>query len=237
MDEKDLKFLIESFMGYRELLTPISENLSSFIETYDTIKDDIERLNETINGEASENLQKIYKSLAAQADKAGDLSSKIEQFMQTSNKYINGVNASIDYFARLEKQLKSINEVEQKANEQLAKLDVILEDKRKSYNVRDLEKALENYNQNVQRVGEFINRDIASALYENKEKMQTIKDGNDKLTELVQNENKNMETLIEEYRAGSKFLSNIVEKNAVNEEYLFDILDKWAISRKVKARK
>lgn len=237
MDEKDIQVLIDAFIRYRELLTPINDNLNSFITTYETIRGDIDKLNNSINGEVGENLEKIYHSLATQANKASDLASRIDQFMQMSNRYISGVNATFNLFDKIEKQVNSINNIEDKANEQLEKLDKLLEEKKKSYNVKDLERALENYNGNVVKVGEFINKDIASALYDNKEKMQNIRIGSEKLTELVESENENIEKLILEYQTNSKFLETIVQNEQVNEEYLFDILDKWAITRKVKIRK
>ena len=54
---EDLKTLIDAFIGYRDLLTPIQSGLSDFLETYNGVRDDIEKLNSAFDGSAQSNLQ------------------------------------------------------------------------------------------------------------------------------------------------------------------------------------
>ena len=64
---EDVKTLIETFKEYRDLLTPITENLRDFADTYDGMKGDIERLSAAFEGDVTGNLDRIYKTLSAEA--------------------------------------------------------------------------------------------------------------------------------------------------------------------------
>ncbi|MBQ9114425.1 MAG: hypothetical protein IJY07_00655 [Clostridia bacterium] len=81
MDQNEVKLLIETFKSYRDLLTPIQSNLNDFIATYSGVQSDIDRLNQAFSGDARGNLDKIYRTLSSQAEKATDLSSQIDRFM------------------------------------------------------------------------------------------------------------------------------------------------------------
>ena len=45
MNKSDIQILIDSFKGYRDLLSPIQKNLSDFVQTFEFIRFDIEKLN------------------------------------------------------------------------------------------------------------------------------------------------------------------------------------------------
>lgn len=237
MDNNDLRILIDTFKGYRDLLNPIQNNLHDFAETYNWIKSDIEKLNSAFEGDIKGNLEKIYKNLSSQAEKATDLSSRIEQFISMSDKYTQGVNRFITAFEKVNQRIESVNALENRAEEQIGKLDAIIEEKKKSYNIKELQKTLESYNDNVQKVSEFINKDVAESLNENYKKLENIKGGNDNILKRIQEENISIENLLGNYKTTNELLRTIIEKEDVNEAYIFDILDKWAEARKVKTKK
>lgn len=237
MENNDIKTLIDSFRGYRELLSPIQANLRDFAETYDSMKEDISRLNNAFEGDMRGNLQKIYKNLSEQAEHATDLSSRIKQFIEMSEKYSEGVTRIADQVEKIGERLKAVNELDGKAEEQIGKLDEILAEKRKNYNLKELERTLDNYNANVLKVSEFINKDIAEALNLNYNKLESIKASNDTMTKRIKEEHIDVEKLLETYSATNELLKRTVEKEDVNEAYIFEILDKWAEERKIKIKK
>lgn len=233
MDNNEAKVLIESFRAYRELLTPIQESLHEFAGTYDSLKNDIGKLNTAFEGDIQGNLDKIYKNLSRQAENASDLSSRIDQFVKVTAKYTSDFARLIQLLEKVEERLSAVNELESKAEEQIGKLDTILEEKKRSYNVRELQKTLDNYNANVQKVSEFINKDVAESLTNNYQKLDGIRNGNETLTKLIEAENAKVDTLLETYMSTNELLKRAVEKEDLNEDYIFDILDKWAKTRKV----
>ncbi|NCA67659.1 MAG: hypothetical protein EOM87_06320 [Clostridia bacterium] len=237
MENNDIKTLIESFKGYRDLLNPIQTNLHDFVETYDSMKNDIEKLNTAFEGDIKGNLEKIYKNLSRQAEHATDLSSRIDQFITMTNKYTSDVTRFVGLFEKVEERIRLVNDLESKAEAQIGKLDEILEEKRKNYNVKELQRTLESYNANVQKMSEFINKDIAEALSQNYKKLDTIKSGNDNLTKKLKEENTSVESLLNAYLTTNELLKQITEKEDVNEAYIFEIIDKWAEDRKLKIKK
>lgn len=235
--DNDIKTLIETFRGYRDLLSPVQNSLHDFAETYDAMKSDIEKLNVAFKGDIQGNLEKIYKNLSSQAERATDLSSRINQFITMTDKYTEGVNKLTAVISKVEERLKIVNDMEQKAEEQIGRLDEILEEKKKGYNIRELQRTLESYNANVQKVSEYINKDIAEALSQNYKKLDIIKSGNDNLVKRINEENSSVEALLATHKSSNEMLKQIAEKGDVNQEYIFEILDKWADERKVKIKK
>lgn len=231
--DNDVRALIDAFRAYRDLLGPIQESLHEFASTYDFLKKDIDKLNAAFEGDIQGNLEKIYKNLSRQAEDASDLSARIDQFVKVTGKYTSDFARLVGMLEKIEEKLKAVNEVEARAEEQLGKLDAILEEKKRSYNVRELQKTLETYNANVQKVSEFINKDVAESLSENYKKLDAIRHGNETLAKLIESENARMDALLETYKATSELLKKAVEKEDINEAYIFDILDKWATERKV----
>lgn len=233
MDNNDAKVLIESFRAYRELLGPVQESLHDFAETYNSLKSDIGKLNTAFEGDIQGNLEKIYKNLSKQADTASDLSSRLDQFVKTTSKYTADFSRLLALLEKVEERMSAVNTLEAQAEEQIGKLDAILEEKKKSYNVRELQRTLDNYNANVQKVSEFINKDVAESLGQNYKKLDDIKSGNETLSKLIEAENGKVDALLATYRSTNELLKLAVEKEDLNESYIYDVLDKWADQRKV----
>ena len=237
MENKEISSLIDAFVGYRDLLVPIQSDLSEFANTYTMLRGDIEKLSNSFSNDAKSKLDEIYRSLAAQAQKSEELTKKVDQFLKSSTKYTEEVDKLIGTFENITKRISGINEIEEKAQAQIGKLDAIMEEKKKSYNLKELEKSLDSYNTNLQAVGNFINKDIAENIVSNTKMIQSIKDGSDNIMNRLKEEQKDIDSLITSYKTSNELLKKIAEGNDVNEEYIFDIIDKWAESRNVKVKK
>lgn len=237
MDNKDVNELIDAFVGYREMLAPIQSNLHEFLDTYTAVSDDVKKLDSAFSGDIREKLSQIYSLLASQAEKSEELQRKVDQFLTSSNKYTEEVDKLIGTFQGIESKIVGVNELEEKASEQLSKLDGIIEEKRKSYNIKDLEKSLDAYNANLQSVGDFINKDVAESIVTGTRTIQSIKDGSENISKRLEEEKKSIDLLAEQFENSNKLLKKVIEKNDVNEAYIFDIIDKWAEDRKVKMKK
>ena len=233
----EFKELIDSFIAYRNILTPLQESLRSVVESYGSIKDDLTRLDKTFSGETKQQLDKIYSTLSAQAKSSQELAQKIEKFSESSDKYIQAVTEMTNKFSGIEQKLRAVDELEKTAEAQLSRLDEIIEEKRVSYNVKDLQRTLDSYNKNVEKVSEFINKDIALVLQQNGKTIDEIRRENESLSKEVAQQNKTVAELIGTFRETTSLLRKSVDSESVNEEYLFDILDKWASDRKVKIKK
>lgn len=229
--------LTEAFKSYRDLLIPLKESLFSFADNYESVKSNIVRLNNAFDGDIQGKLQVIMNNLNQQAQKANDLASRIDQFVSITNRYVNETEKVISTFSGLEKSLKTVSDLEKRAEESLGKIDAIAEEKKKSYNLTQLQKSLESYNANIQSVSEFINKDVAKVMADNTKKLENIKSSTDSVEKRLEQENVDLQSLVKTYSETNAFLKSIVEKNDVNEEYLFDVLDRWASSRKVKTKK
>lgn len=234
---QDVKDLIESFKEYRDLLTPITENLREFADTYDSLKGDIGRLSQAFEGDVTGNLDRIYKTLSGEAEKAQSLSKEIDAFLSRSERYAAEAEKLSSTLSRLERTLESLSEIENEAEAQIGKLESTLEEKRKNYNLKELERTVANYNAGVTRVAEFINKDVSQSLSDNSDKLNSIKDSFVALEDGVKKENESLDRLASSYTATSELLRKITEKESVNEEYIFDIMDKWAAERGVKRKK
>lgn len=237
MDNNEVKMLIETFKGYRDLLTPIQSNLNDFITTYSGLQGDIDRLNQAFSGDAKTNLEKIYRTLSGQAEKATDLASQIDRFMKMSSKYTDDITKLLNTVEKVADKLENISSLERKAETQLGKLESILDEKRKSYNVKELQRTLENYDDNVRRMNEFINKDVAEKVADSNAKINAVKSGSEAMLNRISQEKTSIEQLTATYKETNQLLRKIIEKDDVNEAYLYDILDKWASERKVKIKK
>ena len=237
METKDLKDLVDVFKDYRDLLLPVQSGLADFIDSYDGLKINLEKVNELFDGDINGKLDKIYSTLYLQSQKSTDLSSRIDLFLKNTSKYADGISHITVEMENVQESLEKIKELESKAEEQIKKLDSIIQDKKINYNLKDLQKLLENYNSNVQKVSDFINKDVADQLKSNNEKIQEIKNENIEIKNMLENQSKDIETLIGYFKTTSELLKNSVIKEDVNEEYIFTILDKWALNRKVKTTK
>lgn len=237
MDNNELNSLINAFVGYRDMLVPIQSDLSEFLNTYTALRDDIDKLSNSFSNDAKSKLDEIYKSLAVQAQKSEELTKKVDSFLRSSTKYTEEVDKLITTFESISDRISSVNEIESKAEEQIGKLDLIISEKKKSYNLKELEKSLDNYNINLQAVGDFINKDVAENIVANSKTIQSIKDGNENIAVKLEEENKSIGELVNSYKTSNELLKKVVENNDVNEQYIFDIMDRWAESRNIKLKK
>ena len=237
MDQNEVKILIETFKSYRDLLTPIQSNLNDFIATYSGVQSDLDRLNQAFSGYARGSLDKIYRTLSSQAEKASDLATQIDKFMRMSGKYTEDISKLLNTVEKVADKLENISELETKAETQLGKLESILDEKRKSYNVKELQRTLENYDDNVRKMNEFINKDVAEKVADSNQKINAVKSGSEALMKNISNQKGSIEELTSTYRETNRLLKQIIEKDDVNEQHLYEVLDKWAEARKVKIKK
>lgn len=237
MDNNEVNELIDAFVGYREMLVPIQSDLHEFLSTYEALQSDISKIDAAFSGDVQKKLSEIYDLLAKQAEKSDMLTRKVDQFLTSSNKYTEEVDKLISTFEDISNRINTVNEIESKAEEQIGRLDEIIEEKKKSYNLKDLEKSLDSYNANLQTVNDFINKKVAENIVENSKAIQSVKDGNENIAKRLEEENKTISDLVSQYSSSNELLKKIVEKQDVNESYIFDILDKWAEERQVKMKK
>lgn len=234
---EDVKSLIEAFREYRDLLTPITANLREFADTYDGMKGDIERLNAAFEGDVTGNLDRIYKTLSSEATKAQSLSKEIDAFLLKSKKYEEDADRLTSTLGKLESTLSALSRLEGEAETQIGKLESTLEERRKNYNLKELERTVANYQAGVAKISEFINRDVASSMQENNDKLNAIKDRVEEIRSDLKEGNQGVEELVESFRSTSELLRRVTENEKVNEEYIYDILDKWAAERGIVRRK
>ena len=236
-NESQVKELIDVFIQYRDLITPIEQNLRNFAETYDNMRNDIQELSRSFDGNIQKKLDAIYLDLSKQFEKSKDLSSQIDLFKQRTDSFASKLENLINIFGNIENKINRIDEIESRATMQLEKLDAIAEQKRKMYNLKDLEKSIDSYNVNVQKINEYINKDIAVALKNNNEKIGAIKDKSESVFESLVKEESSIVELVKSYNQTNQLLKQIVESKDVNEQYVFDLIDMWAKDRGVKLKK
>lgn len=236
-NEKEIQALIESFVEYRNLFTPIEQNLKDFAETYDQMREEVQKLNRSFDGSMQTKLETIVKELSNQFEKSKNLTAQFENFKQKTDGFVAQMERLTASISKIGDKIEKIDQIEEKATSQIDKLNDIIEKKNKVYDVKQLEKNLENYNSNIQKVSDYINKDIAVALADNNEKIDSIKDKNESVYEVLMQEKSGIDKLIEAYAESNSLLKNLIEKQDVNEQYIFDIIDKWAQERKVKTKK
>ena len=236
MENSEVNALIDAFIGYREMLVPIQNDMHDFLETYDALKNDVEKLDKAFSGDVQGKLTEIYKTLSSQAEKSEALTRKVDEFLKSTSQYTEEVSKLMSMFESIQTKISAVNDIESKAEEQISRLDEILEEKKRNYDLKDLKASLDKYNSNLQSVSEFINKDVANNIVENTKTIQEIKSGNSNVVTHLMEEKSSIEELSENYKETNALLKKILEKNDVNEEYIFDIIDKWAQDRKVKTK-
>lgn len=236
MENSEVNALIDAFIGYREMLVPIQNDMHDFLETYDALKNDVEKIDKAFSGDVQGKLTEIYKTLSSQAEKSEALTRKVDEFLKSTSKYTEEVSKLMGMFETIQTKISAVNEIETKAEEQISKLDDILEEKKRNYDLKDLKNSLDKYNANLQSVSEFINKDVAENIVENTKTIQEIKSGNTNVVTHLMEEKSSIEELSKNYVETNALLKKILEKNDVNEEYVFDIMDKWAEERRVKTK-
>lgn len=237
MDNGEINALVDAFIGYREMLSPLQSDLHEFLSTYSATMEDIKKLDGIFSGGAREKLNDIYKLLASQAEKSEALANKVDEFLKSATTYTEKLESLTQTFEAMEGRLHAISGIEEKAEQQIARLDTAIEDKRRNYNLKDLEKSLDNYNSNLEQISEFINKEVASKIEESTQSVEQIKQGNDSISKFLEQQGKSVGELVSTYTASNELLKKIVEKQDINEQYIFDMIDRWAEDRRVKTKK
>ena len=237
MENNEIKSLIATFKEYRDLITPIEQNLREFSVAFESIKNDVKNLNSSFDGNIQNKLDKIYQELSLQADKSKVLAKEVDKFMLQTSSYIASVDKLVNTCTTIEDKIKTVDSLQHKAEEQIAKLDLIIQEKQKNYDVKQLQKNLETYNVGVQKVSEYINKDIAETIKKSSEKISEIQNKSDSVFEAIISEKNSIDKLVESYNTSNQLLKKVVENKDVNEQYIFEILDKWAEDRRVKTKK
>lgn len=236
MENNELNGLIDAFVGYREMLAPIQNDLHDFLNTYSALKDDVNKLEGAFSDDAREKLSDIYKLLKGQAEKSEALTQKVDQFLQSTNMYTEKLDHLTETFEGIEGRLTAINSLEERAEDQISRLDTAIEEKRRNYNLKELEKSLDAYNANLETIGDFINKEVAGKIIESSKSIAEIKQSNESVAKQIQDEKKSIEELVGTFSSSNELLKKIVEKQDVNEAYIFDMFDKWAAERGVKIK-
>lgn len=237
MNENSIKELIDSFVAYRNLIAPLQESLQSVSKTYEEIRNDLDNLTKSFSGNAAGQLEKVHSAINAQAKNGQELSRRIGEYAASGEKYAHAVEDMSSRFSDVVDRIDSLSEIERTAQGQLERIDTLIAEKRSSYNLKELQKSLDGYNKNVEKISDFINRDIASVLKQNADKIEAIRKENEALSAVVAEQGKDIATLVTVFTETSALLKQLVEGSTVNEEYLFDAFDKWAADRKVKTKK
>ena len=236
-ENNSIKELIDSFISYRNLIAPLQESLHSVSKTYEEIRGDLDNLTKSFSGNAASQLEKVHATINAQAKSGAELQKKIEEYAQSGEKYAQAVKEMSSRFTEVVNRIDSLQEIEKSAQAQLARIDNLINEKRSSYNLKELQKSLDGYNTNVEKISNFINNDIASVLKQNADKIESIRKENEELSLAVAEQSKDIASLTAAFRETTALLKKVVEGSSVNEEYLFDAFDKWAADRKVKIKK
>ena len=236
MENSEVNALIDAFIGYREMLIPIQNDLHDFLETYDALKNDVSKIDKAFSGDVQGKLTEIYKTLSSQAEKSEALTRKVDEFLQSTTKYTDEVSKLMAMFETIQGKISAVNDIESKAEDQISRLDDILEEKRKNYDLKDLKNSLDKYNSNIQAVNDFINKDIGEKLDSSSQAIQEIRSANTSIVSKLSEEKSSIDELAKRYDQSNELLKKILEKNDVNEEYVFDIMDKWAEERRVKTK-
>ena len=237
MNENSIKELIESFVAYRNLIAPLQESLHQVSKTYEEIRNDLDDLTKSFSGNAVNQLEKVHATINAQARSGQELSKRIEEYSQSGEKYAQAVKDMSVRFSEVVNKIDTLSEIERTAQSQLARIDSLIAEKRSSYDLRGLQKSLDSYNTNVEKISDFINKDVAQVLKQNADKIESIRKENEELAKVVAEQGKSVTALVTEFSNTSALLKTLVEGGAVNEAYLFDAFDKWAEDRKVKIKK
>jgi len=178
LDNNEIKNLINAFKEYRDLLTPIEQSLKEFSISFDSISSDLKNLNSSFDGNIENKLNQIYKELSSHADKSRSLATQVESFASSTNRYISAVDRLIGMLSKIEEKINIVDQIQETAETQIEKLNTIIEEKKKTYDLKQLEKNLEAYNVGVQKVSDYINKDVVDTLKVNNDLISQIQDKN-----------------------------------------------------------
>lgn len=234
MTDNSIKELIDSFVAYRELLAPLQESLTAVSKTYGEIRDDLDSLQKNLSGNAAGQLERVHSLLNSQAKSGQELAKSVAEYSKSGERFANAVNEVSTSFADVAKRITSLEETERAARSQIERIDALIEEKKAAYNLKDLQKSLDRYNLNIEKISDFINRDIAAVMKQNADKIENIRKENEELKAIVLQQSKDIAALAQSFVETTALLKTTVEGSSVNEQYLFDAFDKWAAERKVK---
>ena len=236
MNDNSIKELIDSFIAYRNLIAPLQESLHTVSKTYGEIREDLDALSKNFSGNAASQLDRVHSTINAQAKSGQELSRRIDEYAKSGEKYAQAVSDMSARFSGVVDRIDSLQEIEGSVRSQIERLDALIEEKKSSYDLKGLQRSLDGYNANVEKISDFINKDIASVLKQNAEKIEAIRNENEELSKLVAQQSNDIATLTSMFSETTALLKRVVEGSTVNEQYLFDVLDKWAADRKVKTK-
>ena len=177
-ENNSIKELIDSFIAYRNLIAPLQESLHSVSKTYEEIRGDLDNLSKNFSGNAASQLDKVHATINAQAKSGQELQKRIEEYAQSGEKYAQAVKDMSSRFTEVVNRIDSLQEIEKSAHAQLERIDNLISEKRSSYNLKELQKSLDGYNTNVEKISDFINKDIAVVLKQNADKIESIRKSN-----------------------------------------------------------
>lgn len=237
MNENSIRELIDSFVEYRNLLEPLQESISSVGKTYGEIRESLDSLSKNLSGNAAGQLEKVNATLNAQAKSGQELSRRIDEYARSGEKFAQAVGELSARFSDISDRIASLEELENGARSQMERIDALIEEKKASYNLKDLQKSLDRYNANLEKISDFINRDIAVVIRQNADKIETMRRENEELKAIVLKQSEDIDSLATMFGETTSLLKTTVEGSTVNEQYIFDVFDKWAAERKVKIKK
>ena len=119
MENNEIKMLIQTFKEYRDLIGPIEQSLKSFSISFENISDDLKNLNTNFDGDIQGKLDKIYRELSGQAEKAKTLTSEVDRFTAMTGKYVNGVDGLVRLCEKIEEKMNTLNSIQDKAESQI----------------------------------------------------------------------------------------------------------------------
>ena len=180
ISENSIKELIDSFIAYRNLIAPLQDSLNSVSKSYEEIRNDLDNLTKSFSGNAAAQLEKVHSTINAQAKSGQELGRKIEEYASSSERYAQAVNDMSSRFSDVVNRIDSLGKIEKSAQSQLAQIDNLISEKKSSYNLKELQRSLDGYNKNVEKISDFINKDIASVLKQNADKIETIRKEKDR---------------------------------------------------------
>ena len=236
-EANSIKELIDSFIAYRNLIAPLQESLHAVGKTYEEIRLDLDNLTKSFSGNAAAQLEKVHATIGAQAKSGQELGRKIEEYAASGEKYAQAVKDMSTRFSSVVNRIDALEEIEKSARSQIERIDALIAEKRSSYNLKELQKSLDGYNTNVEKISDFINKDVASVLKQNADKIEAIRKENEQLSTAVAEQGRDIAQLTATFKETAALLRKVAEGGTVNEAYLFDAFDKWAADRKVKIKK
>ena len=83
------------------------------------------------------------------------MANRVDEFLSSTNKYTEGLNKLVLTFEDISDRLSGMNEIERQAEEQIGKLEELIEEKKKYIKWKTLQRSLEVYNANIEATSDF----------------------------------------------------------------------------------